>query len=80
MIDAFRAKFAVASDRIGIADLANTKPRRGESVMEYINQWRNLSIRCDRTIEQSEAVELLLKNIDNWCHSWALPKSPPFKT
>lgn len=32
MIDAFRAKFAVASDRVGIADLANTKPKKGESV------------------------------------------------
>lgn len=66
MIDAFRAKFAVASDRVGIADLASTKPKKGEPFLEYINRWRNLSIRCERSIEQSEAVDLLLKNIDNW--------------
>lgn len=66
MADAFGAKFTVASDRVGIADLANPKPRRGEAILDYINRWRNLSIRCDRPVEQFEAVELLLKNIDNW--------------
>lgn len=66
MMDAFRAKFAVASDRVGIADLASTKPKKGEPILEYINRWRNLSIRCERSISQSEAVDLLLKNIDNW--------------
>lgn len=66
MIDAFRAKFAVASDRVGIAYLASTKPKKGEPFLEYINRWRNLSIRCERSIEQSEAVDLLRQNIDNW--------------
>jgi len=30
MIDAFRAKFSIATDKVGLADLANTKPKKGE--------------------------------------------------
>jgi hypothetical protein len=66
MANAFRARFAMISDKVNIADLANTKPRKGESMVDYINRWRNLSIKCDRTLTEDEAVNLIQKNIDGW--------------
>ena len=66
MAHAFRAKFAVMADKISIADLANTKPKERESILDYINRWRNLSIKLDRHISQKEAVELITSNIGGW--------------
>ncbi|MHC6132228.1 hypothetical protein L8N14_017235, partial [Serratia marcescens] len=51
---------------ITIADLAATRRNPSESVADYITRWRNLSIKCERPLEQPEALKLLLKNIDNW--------------
>jgi hypothetical protein len=58
IVSAFRVQFSIAaSDKISLADLlASTKPNKG----------RNLSIRCERSIAQSEAADLLLKNIEFW--------------
>jgi hypothetical protein len=33
---------------------------------DFINRWRNLSIKCDRTLTEDEAVNLIIKNIDGW--------------
>jgi hypothetical protein len=33
---------------------------------DFINKWRNLSIKCDRTLTDDEAVNLIMKNIDEW--------------
>ena len=56
----------MVSDKINIADLASTKPKKGESMTDFINRWRNLSIKCDRTLTEDEAVNLIMKNIDGW--------------
>jgi hypothetical protein len=64
MTNAFRVRFVMISDKVNIADLANTKPRKGESMVDYINRWRNLSIKCDRTLTEDGAVNLIQKNID----------------
>jgi hypothetical protein len=66
MVNAFRARFAMISDKMNIADLANTKPRKGESMVDYSNKWRNLSIKCDETLTKNETVNLIKKNIDGW--------------
>jgi hypothetical protein len=66
MADSFRARFVMVSDKINIADLASTKPKKGESMTDFINRWRNLSIKCDRTLTKDEAVNLIMKNIDGW--------------
>jgi hypothetical protein len=56
----------MVSDKINIADLASTKPKKGESMTDFINRWRNLSIKCDRTLTEDETVNLIMKNIDGW--------------
>jgi Retrotransposon gag protein len=66
LADSFRARFVMVFDKINIADLASTKPKKRESMMKFINRWRNLSIKCDRTITEDEAVNLIMKNIDRW--------------
>jgi hypothetical protein len=80
MVEAFRSKFAIVAERVGLADLASTLPERGETKLNYINRWRNFSIRCERRIDEREAVELLMKNIDNWSHSWESPTYTHIKT
>jgi Retrotransposon gag protein len=66
MADSFRAQFVMVSDKINIADLASTKPKKGESMTDFINRWWNLNIKCDRTLTEDEAVNLITKNIDGW--------------
>jgi hypothetical protein len=66
MANAFRVGFAMISDKVNMADLANTKPKKGESMVDYINRWRNLSIKCDRTLTEDETINLIQKNIDGW--------------
>jgi hypothetical protein len=38
MTDSFRARFVMVSDKINIADLASTKPKKGESMTVFINR------------------------------------------
>jgi hypothetical protein len=66
MANTFRARFAMICDKVNIANLANTKPKKGESMLDYINRWRNLNIKCDRTSTEDESVNLNQKNIDRW--------------
>jgi hypothetical protein len=66
MTDSFRERFVMVFDKINIADLASTKPKKGESMTNFINRWRNLSIKCDRTLTEDEALNLIMKNIDGW--------------
>jgi hypothetical protein len=35
-------------------------------MVDYINRWRNLSIKYDRTLIEDEVVNLIQKNIDGW--------------
>jgi hypothetical protein len=64
MTDLFRAQFVMVSDKINIVDLASTKTKKGDSMTDFINRWRNLSIKCDQTLTEDEAVNLIMKNID----------------
>jgi hypothetical protein len=66
MADSFRARFVMVSDKINIAGLASTKPKKGESMTDFNNRWRNLNIKCDRTLTEDEVVKLITKNIDGW--------------
>jgi hypothetical protein len=56
----------MVSDKIYIADLSSTKPKKGESMIDFINRWQNLNIKCDRTLTEDEVVNLIMKNIDRW--------------
>jgi hypothetical protein len=64
MTDLFRAQFVMVSDKINIVNLASTKIKKGDSMTDFINRWRNLSIKCDQTLTEDEAVNLIMKNID----------------
>ena len=66
MKDAFRVRFGGVSDKITIADLANTRQNKDEKVIDYVMRWRNLSIKCEQPLDQIQAVGLLVGNIDNW--------------
>jgi hypothetical protein len=66
MADSFRTRFVMVFDKINIIDLASTKPKKDESMIDFINKWRNLHIKCDRTLTEDEAVNLIMKNIDEW--------------
>ena len=66
MKDAFRVRFGGVSDKITIADLANTRQNKDEKVIDYVMRWRNLSIKCEQPLDQIQAVGLLVRNIDNW--------------
>jgi Retrotransposon gag protein len=80
MADSFRARFVMVFDKINITDLASTKPKIEESMTDFINRWRNLSIKCDRTLTEDEAVNLIMKNIDGWmCMLLGVTKVNTFK-
>ncbi|KAH7688681.1 Retrotransposon gag domain-containing protein [Dioscorea alata] len=66
MKDSFRVRFGGVTDKITIADLANTRQNRDEKVIDYVMRWRNLSIKCEQPLDQVQAVGLLVGNIDNW--------------
>lgn len=41
--------------------------------LEYINRWRNMSIKWEKSIsEKEEAVDLIIRNIDNWMTPWQI--------
>jgi hypothetical protein len=66
MADSFRARFVMVSDKINITDLESTKPKKGESITDFINRWQNLSIKYDQMLTEDEAINLIMKNIDGW--------------
>ncbi|KAL0923387.1 hypothetical protein M5K25_007441 [Dendrobium thyrsiflorum] len=61
----FVKRFASATEKITIADLALDKRKREESVTKYITRWRNLSMKCEQQLEEEHAVQLLMGNIDD---------------
>ncbi|KAL0907590.1 hypothetical protein M5K25_022008 [Dendrobium thyrsiflorum] len=61
----FVKRFASATEKITIADLALDKRKREESVTKYITRWRNLSMKCEHQLEEEHAVQLLMGNIDD---------------
>ena len=66
MNDAFRVRFGDVYDKIIVADLANTRQNENEMDIDYVMSRRNLSIKCDQSLDQVQAVGLLLGSIDNW--------------
>lgn len=70
----FVKRFASATEKTTIADLALEKRKKGESVTKYITRWRNMSMKCEQQLEEEHAVQLLLGNIDD-NHFYAWPPS-----
>ncbi|TYK16438.1 ty3-gypsy retrotransposon protein [Cucumis melo var. makuwa] len=51
-------KFRVVNERLFIPSLTNTKQRKGEPVINYINRWRALSLDCKDCLIELSAVEM----------------------
>jgi small nuclear ribonucleoprotein (snRNP)-like protein len=46
--------------------MASMKPKKGESMTNFISHLRNLNIKCDRTLTEDKSVNLILKNNDEY--------------
>jgi hypothetical protein len=68
----FHVQYHSEAVEAGIADLAQVKQKRGETVAEYIQRFREVKTRCYLTqITEKEAIELtslgLAKSIKDMC-------------
>ncbi|KAA0053530.1 ty3-gypsy retrotransposon protein [Cucumis melo var. makuwa] len=43
---------------VSMMELANTKPRKGEPIIDYINRWRALSLDCKDKLTELSVVEM----------------------
>ncbi|KAF3326981.1 hypothetical protein FCM35_KLT08611 [Carex littledalei] len=62
MARAFINRFATASSPIRLADLAWAKQGPNETLLAYINRWRNMSNKSSHPIPEREAVDLLIRS------------------
>ncbi|KAL0434315.1 UNVERIFIED_CONTAM: hypothetical protein Slati_2765800 [Sesamum latifolium] len=60
-------------------ELANQHQGKDEPVIEYINNWRNLSLNCKDTLPEISAVELCIQGM-HWelCYILQVIKSKTF--
>ncbi|XP_020685009.1 uncharacterized protein LOC110101440 [Dendrobium catenatum] len=59
----FVKRFAGAKHHITVGDLVVETQKPGESLVDYILRWINLSMRCEPQLQEKHAIEILLKNI-----------------
>ncbi|MQM16154.1 hypothetical protein Taro_049106, partial [Colocasia esculenta] len=58
-----RERFYIAERKVTTAELYATKQKGNESALDYIQRWRNLSMRCKRPPHQEDAVEICKHNL-----------------
>ncbi|MQM22128.1 hypothetical protein Taro_055176 [Colocasia esculenta] len=71
----FRERFYIAEREVTVAELYATRQRNDESALDYIQRWRNLSMRCKRPPHQEDAVEIEAFLIKYSTSSATAPKS-----
>ncbi|MQM17659.1 hypothetical protein Taro_050634 [Colocasia esculenta] len=59
----FRERFYIAEREVTVAELYATGQRNNESALDYIQRWRNLSMRCKRPPHQEDAVQICKQNL-----------------
>ncbi|KAL0394853.1 UNVERIFIED_CONTAM: hypothetical protein Slati_4451500 [Sesamum latifolium] len=71
--------FDCARLTISMTELANQHQGKDESVLDYINNWRNLSLNCKDTLSEISAVELCIQGM-HWelCYILQAIKSKTF--
>ncbi|MQL77236.1 hypothetical protein Taro_009647, partial [Colocasia esculenta] len=59
----FRERFYIAEREVTVAELYATRQRNDESALDYIQRWRNLSMRCKHPPHQEDAVQICKQNL-----------------
>ncbi|MQM08653.1 hypothetical protein Taro_041503, partial [Colocasia esculenta] len=59
----FRERFYIAEREVTATELYGTKQKGNESALDYIQRWRNLSMRCKRPPHQEDAVQICKQNL-----------------
>ncbi|MQL84504.1 hypothetical protein Taro_017013 [Colocasia esculenta] len=59
----FRERFYIAEREVTVAELYATRQKNDESALDYIQRWRNLSMRCKRPPHQEDAVQICKQNL-----------------
>jgi len=57
-------------------ELTNTKQWKDESILDYINHWRSLSLKCKDRLSKASAVEMCTQGMD-WDLLYVLQTSKP---
>ncbi|KAA0039179.1 retrotransposon gag protein [Cucumis melo var. makuwa] len=64
----FLNSFYITRRVISMIELTNTKQRKGEPVIDYINQWRALSLNCKDKLTELSAVEMCTQELATRVH------------
>ncbi|KAK3043349.1 hypothetical protein RJ639_002651 [Escallonia herrerae] len=59
----FQNRFYSTRRSVSMMELTNTKKRKDEPVVDYINIWRALSLDCEERISEASAVEMCMQGM-----------------
>jgi len=76
MQNEFLNRFYNLRHKVGISELHNSKQFDQEPVIDYINRWRALSLKCKDHLLESSAVEMCAQGIE-WDILYALQVNKP---
>ena len=71
MQNEFLNHFYISHRTVSISELDNTKQFEQEPVIDYINHWRALYLKCKDHLPESSAVEMCAQGM-NWDILYAL--------
>ena len=67
LAEKFKKRFGMGiSDKVTLMQLSEMKPANGEEITDFIHRWRTASIRCERPLQEDQAVQLLIGRINGW--------------
>jgi len=72
----FLQRFYSAKRTVSMSDLTNTKQWKDESVVDYINRWRAVSLECKGQLSEASAVEMCTQGMA-WDLFYVLQMSKP---
>ena len=65
---------------VNMTELTNTKQRKDEAVLDYINRWRALSLECKDRLSEGPTMEMCSQGMA-WDLLYVLQMNPePFKS
>ena len=72
----FLNRFYSTQRIVSIIELTNSKRWKEESVIDYIQWWRNLSLNCKDQLSEESAIEMCIQGM-NWAISYILQGIKP---